>query len=132
MATALEEYANEQERSVVHYLWAKGFNVKDIHKEMFLVYGGKFLSGNEIHKWVEKSSQGRSKITDDIRPGTELAETTVKRLLCCGFRSTCTSVPMLVDDMSRNECFFTWFEYHMFYVLYPFVTYLLTLPQSRR
>jgi hypothetical protein len=22
------------------------------------------------------------------------------------------------------------FEYHMFYVLYPFVTYLLTLPRS--
>jgi hypothetical protein len=37
------------------------------------------------------------------------------------------SVTMLVDDMSRNKCFFR-FEYHMFYVLYPFVTYLLALP----
>jgi hypothetical protein len=29
--------------------------------------------------------------------------------------------------MSRNECFFS-FEYHMFYVSYPFMNYLLTLP----
>jgi hypothetical protein len=27
--------------------------------------------------------------------------------------------------------FFSRFEYHMFYVLYPFVTYLLTLPRTR-
>jgi hypothetical protein len=32
--------------------------------------------------------------------------------------------------MSRNKCFFSRFEYHMFYVLYPFVTCLLTLPYT--
>jgi hypothetical protein len=31
--------------------------------------------------------------------------------------------------MSRNKCFFLRFEFHMFYVSYPFVTYLLTLPR---
>jgi uncharacterized membrane protein len=36
---------------------------------------------------------------------------------------------MLVEDMSRNKYFLSSFEYHMFYVLYPFVTYLLTLPR---
>jgi hypothetical protein len=30
--------------------------------------------------------------------------------------------------MSGNKCF-SRFEYHMFYVLYPFVTYLLSLPR---
>jgi hypothetical protein len=30
--------------------------------------------------------------------------------------------------MSRNKCFPS-FEYHMFYVLYPFVIYSLTLPR---
>jgi hypothetical protein len=39
-----------------------------------------------------------------------------------------TSVSVLVEDMSRNK-YFPRFEYHMFYVLYPFVTYLLTLPR---
>jgi hypothetical protein len=30
-----------------------------------------------------------------------------------------------------EKCFFLRFEYHIFYVLYSFVTYLLTLPHNR-
>jgi hypothetical protein len=29
-----------------------------------------------------------------------------------------------------EKCFLSMFEYHMVYVLYPFVTYLLTLPRK--
>jgi hypothetical protein len=54
-----------------------------------------------------------------------MVETTVKRFLYCGFRLDGTSISMMVEDMSRNKCF-SRFEYHMFHVLYPFVTYLLT------
>jgi hypothetical protein len=43
----------------------KGLNAKDIHKEMFPVYGGTHLSVKEVHDWVEKLSQGRSKVADD-------------------------------------------------------------------
>jgi hypothetical protein len=32
MATVLEEYIAEKQRSVVRFLWAKGLNAKDIHK----------------------------------------------------------------------------------------------------
>jgi hypothetical protein len=39
-------------------------------------------------------------------------------------------VLMLVEDMSRNKFFFSVFEYHMFQVLYPFVTYLLALSHT--
>jgi hypothetical protein len=51
-------------------LWAKGLNAKDIHKEMFPVYGGKCLSRKAVHNWVEKFSQGRSKVAvmpDQVR-----------------------------------------------------------------
>jgi hypothetical protein len=58
-------------------LWAKGLNAKDIHKQMFPVYGGKCLSRKAVHNWVEKFSQGRSKVADDVRPGAEVADTTV-------------------------------------------------------
>jgi hypothetical protein len=79
MANVLELYTTEEQRSVVRFLWAKGIKAKDIHKEMFPVlrcYG------------VELFSQGRSKVADDARPSAEVAETAVKRLLCCGFRRT--------------------------------------------
>jgi hypothetical protein len=55
---------------------------------MFSYYGGKCLSYKAVHNWVKKFSRGRSKVADDSRTGAEVAETTVKRLLCCGFRRT--------------------------------------------
>jgi hypothetical protein len=38
MMTVLE-CSTEEQRSVVTFSWAKGLNAKDIHKEMFPVYG---------------------------------------------------------------------------------------------
>jgi hypothetical protein len=111
-------------------LWAKRLNAKDIHREMFPVNGVKCLSCKTIHYWVEKFSQGRSKVADDARPGAEVAETTAKRLLCCGFRSTDKRMVQVYQRMICREINgFSRLEYHMFYVLYPFVTYLLTLPR---
>jgi hypothetical protein len=77
MTTVLEEYSTEEQRSVMRFLWAKGLNENDIHKEMFPVYDGKCLSRKAFHNWVEKSSQGRLKVADDALPGAEAVETTV-------------------------------------------------------
>jgi hypothetical protein len=85
MASVLEEQINEEQRSVVRFLWANGFKAKNIHKEIFPVYGGKCLLRKADYNWVEKFSQGRSKIADDARPVAEVAETTVKRLLSGGY-----------------------------------------------
>jgi hypothetical protein len=78
----------EEQRPFMRFLWTKGLNAKNIHKEIFPVYGGKCLSCKAVHNWVEKFSQGRSKFAGYTRPGAEVAETTVKRLPCCGFRRT--------------------------------------------
>jgi hypothetical protein len=40
----------------LYFLWAKELNAKDIHKDMFPVYGGKFLSRKAVHSWVENVS----------------------------------------------------------------------------
>jgi hypothetical protein len=50
---------------------------------MFPVYGGKCLSHKAVHNWVEKFSQGCSKVTDDAWSGrcVEIAtEATVQRV----------------------------------------------------
>jgi hypothetical protein len=52
----LEEYNTEEQRSVVRFLWAKGLNAKDIHKDMFPVYGGKCLPSKVAHKCVTNVS----------------------------------------------------------------------------
>jgi hypothetical protein len=41
MATMPNECTTEQQRFVGCLLWAKGLDAKDIHKEIFLAYGGK-------------------------------------------------------------------------------------------
>jgi hypothetical protein len=42
MATVLKECTTEERSSVVRFfMWAKELSAKDVHKEMFLVYGGK-------------------------------------------------------------------------------------------
>jgi transposase len=79
-------------------LWAEGLNAKDIHKEMFPVYGGKYLSRKAAHNWVEKVSQGRSKVADDARPGrpvevaTEATVQLVEELIRADRRITIDSV----------------------------------------
>jgi hypothetical protein len=107
---------------------------KDIHKEAFPVYGGKCLSREAVHKWVEKFSQGGSKSIAYARPGAEVAETTVKRRMCCGFRLTGKAMGQAHQCCWRIcreiNVYFPIFEYQMFYVLYPFVTHLLTFPPS--
>jgi hypothetical protein len=62
-------------------LWAKGLNAKDIHREILPLYGGKCLLRKAFHKWVEKFSQGRSKVADDAllgRPVDIATEATVQ------------------------------------------------------
>jgi hypothetical protein len=72
----------------VFFLWTKGLNIKDTHKEMFPIYDGKCLPRKAVHNWVEKFTQGLSKDADGAGPGAEVVETTVQRLLGCGFRRT--------------------------------------------
>jgi hypothetical protein len=48
MATVLQECITNEQLSVVYFLLAKGLTANDIHKEMFPIYGGKFLSRKDI------------------------------------------------------------------------------------
>jgi hypothetical protein len=56
IATVLEECTTGEQRSVVRFLWAKGLNAKDIHKEMFPVYVWKCLSRKAVHNCVANFS----------------------------------------------------------------------------
>jgi hypothetical protein len=62
------------------FLWAKGLDTKDIHEEMFPVYGGKCLLRKAVHNWVDKFSQGRWKVANDAPQSAEVAETRVLRV----------------------------------------------------
>jgi transposase len=79
-------------------LWAKRLNAKNINKDMFPVYGGKTLSRKAVYNWVEKISQGRSKVADDARQGrpvetaTEATVQGVEELILADRRITIDTV----------------------------------------
>jgi hypothetical protein len=73
-----------QQRSDVRFLWARGLNAKDIHKEMFPVYGGKCLSRKAVREWVEK--RGKCLLMKRMKRRRESGWD--NRLLCCRFRRT--------------------------------------------
>jgi hypothetical protein len=107
-------------------LWANGLNVKDIHKEILTVYGGKCLSRKAVHNSVEKFSQGRSEFADDGRsgrPGAELAEIIVRNFCAAGFDALVKRWDMCINVgggyVDINVFFF---EIRISHVLYPFVT----------
>jgi cellulose synthase/poly-beta-1,6-N-acetylglucosamine synthase-like glycosyltransferase len=65
--------------------------------------------------------------------GMEVAETTIKRLLCCRFWRTDKVMGQMYQcwwRICQDINVFSRFKYHMFYILYPLVTSLLTLPHG--
>jgi hypothetical protein len=133
MSIVLAEYTAEDQRSfVLFFLWAKVLNAKDIHKEMTPVYGGKcdFQLSSPLKKYL-----GGKYFADDEEVETEVRNwmrRLSKDFCAAGFDALVkrwASVSMLAEDMSRNTCF-SGIEYHMIYVLHPFVTYLLTPPRK--
>lgn len=44
MATTITVWSKEEIRGVIRFLWAKGCNPTDIHKELTTVYSGDILS----------------------------------------------------------------------------------------
>jgi hypothetical protein len=52
MATVLEGCTTGKQRSLVLFLWESGLNARDIHKEMFPLYGRKCLSRKAVRNWV--------------------------------------------------------------------------------
>jgi hypothetical protein len=119
----LEGYPTEEQRSIVPFLWAEGSNAKDIHKDMFPVYGGKCLSRKAVHNWVEKRCK---RFADD-----EEVETEVRKRLQQDSKGFCAAgydalVKRCGKFIKAGGGYVE--KYHMFYVLYPFVTYLVTIP----
>jgi hypothetical protein len=66
MATVLEEYITEEQRSFVRFLSAKEHNAKDNHIEMFLLYVGKCSSRIAVHNWFEKSPPWCKRFDEEV------------------------------------------------------------------
>jgi hypothetical protein len=117
MATVLEECITEEQRSVVCVFYGQEDSMQRmLIKKCFLftvesVCGVKrFTIGCQTFPWWRGGWNG----------GAEVAETTVKRLLCCGFRRTGKAMGQMYQcwwRICREKNVYSRFEYHMFYVV---------------
>jgi hypothetical protein len=114
------------------FLWAEGLSAKGIHEEMFPAYCGKCLSRKALHNWIQKRGK---RYADDEEVKMEVRKwlrQQSKYFYAAGF-DTGKAMGQAYQcwwRIRREINIFASFEYHMFYVLCPFVTYLLTLPSN--
>jgi hypothetical protein len=85
------------------FLWAKGLNTKDIHKEMFPVCGGKCLSHKAVHNWVANVSL-MTRLKRRCGSGSDKSRKTSMLRVSKHWLRDGTCLSILEDDMSRNKC----------------------------
>ena len=68
--------SRKEQRSVIHFLWAKRRCPNTIHSEMRPVYGEKCFTRPAIHVWCKKFACGRESVVDENRPGRCVVSTT--------------------------------------------------------
>ena len=76
MATLPLKASRKEQRSVIHFLWAKRRRTNTIHSEMRPVYGDKCFTRPAIHVWCKRFACGRESVVDEKRPGRCVVSTT--------------------------------------------------------
>jgi hypothetical protein len=108
MVTMLGRVYYQRAALLCIFLWAKGLTAKDIHKEMFPVFGGKCTVHKVVHMWVEKRGKH---FANDKEAETEVQKwlrQQSKDFYAAGFDTLAMQwykCIMLVEDMSKNERF---------------------------
>jgi hypothetical protein len=114
------------------FLWEKGLNAQDIHKEMFPVYCGKCLSRKAF-------TTGSRNSIGDVRKSQMMHDQVPKCLrqqsrdfYAAGFDAVVKRWDKCINAGGGyvEKYIFFFFQYHMCYSLYPFVSCFLTLPPS--
>jgi hypothetical protein len=104
----------------VRFLWTKGLNAKDINKEMFPFYGGKCLFRKAVQNYVKR-------LADDEEVEMEVWKWLRQQsddFYAAGF----DALVKRWDKCISVGGGYVFFQFRISHVLYPFVTYLLTLP----
>ena len=72
MVTVLCVWTQEEVRSVIRFLWAKGTAPIEIHREIQAVYGPDVMTVQHVRKWCRQFSGGRVSVTEQRsgRPST--------------------------------------------------------------
>jgi ketol-acid reductoisomerase len=65
MVAPLSDCTIEEQRAIVHFLWAEGVKSMEIHHQMSAQYGACTLHQRKIYEWIERFKEGRTSVTDE-------------------------------------------------------------------
>ena len=108
MATLPLKTSRKEQRSVIHFLWAKRRCSNTIHSEMRSVYGDKCFTRPAIYVWCKKFACGRVSVVDEKRSGRCVVSTTdpaiaaVESLIRSDQRVS-ISVRINLDNILKNK-----------------------------
>jgi hypothetical protein len=69
MFKTIEQPADCEIRSVIHFLNARNVKPADIHRQIYEVYGENAMSDGMVRKWVRQFNEGREIVHDEARSG---------------------------------------------------------------
>jgi hypothetical protein len=133
MATVLEVCTTEEQRSCVRFWGGGGANdsVQGIFIKKFFLFTVGSVCREKQFTTASRNVAKVSLMAKWLKGRSGRAETTVKILsMLCVFRRTGKAMGQAFQcwwRIYRETNVFSKFDYHMIYVLYPFVTYLLSL-----
>jgi len=78
MVAKLINCTKEEQRSVIHFLWAEGVLGAQIHLCMCAQYGDKVLSHRIVYERIEMFENGRTSVRDAERSGRPATDMTTR------------------------------------------------------
>jgi hypothetical protein len=69
MIKKIDNPADCEVRSVIHFLNAQNVHAIDIHRQLMLVYGEGVMSDSSVRKWCRMFNAGRTNVHNEERPG---------------------------------------------------------------
>jgi truncated hemoglobin YjbI len=72
MAVPLSDCTIEEQRAIVHFLWAEGVKSAEIHRRMLAQYGAHTVHQRKIYEWIECMDQHIQRVDALIREDRRL------------------------------------------------------------
>jgi len=78
MVVKLINCTKEEQRSLIHFLWAEGVPGAQIHLHMCDQYGDKVLARRIVYEWIEMFENGCTSVRNAERSGRPATATTTR------------------------------------------------------
>jgi hypothetical protein len=69
MNKKIDNPANCEVRSVIHFLNAQNIRAIDIHRQRTVMYGEGVMNESSVRKWCRMFNEGRANVHDEMRSG---------------------------------------------------------------